>query len=247
MMTGLFAGAHIFLLLLVSACFVPGLSIAAHKKVTGGGGTGYVIQLGAFKDLKNAEQMINGMRSTGVELFLARKDNGMYVVQSQRFASKDKAQALAARLVAGKWIGSYFITAAPGTVVSWGARDDEASESPPAELVPMRKKEVSKASLLFTLLETEPDKLKEIAATMLEANPGDRAALSALAWHQLRHERFEEAYTYFSELNRLEPEQTDHVTGMIYALSGMKELEKVMELAPAVSLFFYNRSSGLRK
>jgi hypothetical protein len=68
---------------------------------------------------------------------------------------------------------------------------------------------------------------------------GDRVALTELAWNHFRNDRYEEAYRYFSELNRIEPGQVDHVTGMIYALSGMKEVEKAMELAPAVNLFFY--------
>ncbi len=98
---------------------------------------------------------------------------------------------------------------------------------------------------LFTLLETEPDKVEEFAGAILKSNPGDRAALTALAWYYLRNDRHLEAYRYFSELNRIEPDQIDHLTGMIYALSGMKNLDKVMELAPVVNSFFYKGLPGL--
>ncbi len=97
---------------------------------------------------------------------------------------------------------------------------------------------------LFTLLETEPDKLEESAGAILKSNPGDRAALTALAWYYLRKDRFVEAFRYFSELNRIDPDQIDHVTGMIYALSGMENINKVMELAPEVNSFFYKVSPG---
>jgi len=97
---------------------------------------------------------------------------------------------------------------------------------------------------LFTLLETEPDKVEELAGAILKSNPGDRAALTALAWYYLRNDRCLEAYRYFSELNRIEPDKMDHVTGMIYALSGMKNLDKVIELAPVVNSFFHKGLPG---
>jgi|GEM_PF-5785103 len=100
---------------------------------------------------------------------------------------------------------------------------------------------------VFTLLETEPDKVEEFAGAMLKLNPGDRAALTALAWYYLRNDRYKEAFRYFSELNRIEPDQTDHVTGMIYALSGMQNLDTVMELAPVVNSFFYKGIPGAWK
>ena len=92
---------------------------------------------------------------------------------------------------------------------------------------------------LFTLLETEPDKVEKFAGAILKLNPGDRAALTTLAWYYLRNDRYKEAFRYFSELNRLEPDQADHVTGMIYALSGIQNLDTVLELAPAVNSALY--------
>ncbi len=100
---------------------------------------------------------------------------------------------------------------------------------------------------VFTLLETEPDKVEEFAGAMLKLNPEDRAALTALAWYYLRNDRCKEAFRYFSELNRIEPNQTDHVTGMIYALSGIQNLDTVMELAPVVNSFFYRGIPGAWK
>jgi hypothetical protein len=361
------------LLLLVSVCFVPGQSIAAHEKVTGSEGSGYVIQMGAFRDQKYAEELLSRLRSKGAEVYLARKDNGMYVVQSQSFTTRGKAHALAARLVAGKVVDEYFITTTSSKIVSKSSGGEGLSKSHPMEIVQDTPKETterdtSKAAnipveelfiqefklvknsdnsekysafvaeydrnlkqcwmpgtfvdiasffvkkaqpdkaiaiyrtlfscskdqdfrmgildslkpliparelltmleqersaaagspdylkkldsfqviLLYALLETEPDKVEELAGAILALNPGDRVALKTLAWYHFRNDHYEEAYKYFSELNRIEPEQVDHVTGMIYALSEMKEFEKAMELAPAVNTFFYKLiSSELKK
>lgn len=416
-MTRLAVIAGILPVLLLCHSVSPCLSIAEQGKVPGGG---YVVQMGAFRDQKNAGQTIRDLRAAGVELFWSRKDNGLHVVQSRRFASRAAAQAFAARLTADRLINTYVITAAPGKFISRISGDEEhpaetghkpeqpatgmagqpaetsvfkapalpddqsstavsavlpihiddtphtgedaaaqkhvqieavagqpappldkelfiqefklvedrddsatyaafaskydrelkqcsmpeafskiasffarkgqpdkaadiyrtlffCSESqdvriaalsslkpliPPLELFAMyeheqgvvakvpeqlKKLDSFKSNLLFNLLESEPEKLEAFADAVLAFYPADRTALTALAWHQFRRGHYEQAYSYFSELNRLEPEQTDHVTGMIYALSGIPSLEKVMERAPAVSSYFYAQSGELRK
>lgn len=243
-MTFFSAISTVLLVLLVSLCFAPGRSIAAQNKVPGNDGAGYVIQMGAYVEQGHAEEMIGALRAKGTEAFLARKDNGMYVVQSQNFKTRGMARNHALKLVASRVVGNYFITTASNKIVSRSSDDGGLLSKPrPVENVQAQKQN----SLLFTLLETAPEKLQEVADSILKSNPGDRVALTTLAWHHFRNGRYEEAYKYFSELNRLEPEQIDHVTGMIYALSGMKELEKVMELAPLVNSFFYTRLPGSRE
>ena len=200
--------------------------------------------------------MISKLRSNGTAVFLARKDNGTYVVQSHSFTTRVKAHAFAARLVTSKLVDKYFITTASRRIVSESADEGDLSKSHPVEILQSQNKpeidtpqETAErdTSKLYALLETEPDKVEEFAGAILEINPGDPVALKALAWYHFRNDRFEEAYKYFSELNRIEPEQVDHVSGMIYALSGMKEFEKAMELAPAVNLFFYKRLPDSRE
>lgn len=227
--------------------FGSDLSFATERKAIDNISAKYVIQMGAYRDQKSAAHIIRNVRSVGVELYWARKDNSLYILQSQNFTSRDKADALAANLVAGKLIKSYFITTTPAKTISRISADEGTPESHPTTVVQPQKKDISKGSPLFTLFETEPDKLEEAALAVLEANPADSAALKAIAWHQFRRGHYEDAYNYFAELNRLEPELTDHVTGMIYALSGMDKIEEVMELSPTVSSFFYSTIGELPK
>lgn len=48
-----------------------------------------------------------------------------------------------------------------------------------------------KIILLYALLETEPDKVEEFAGAILEINPVDRVALTALDRHHFRNDRYE--------------------------------------------------------
>jgi len=73
--------------------------------------------MGAFSDVKNAERFTNQLQSKGIEAFYYRKDNGIYAVRFGDFPSKEKAQAVARRLVAEKLISSYYI-APPNEVFS---------------------------------------------------------------------------------------------------------------------------------
>jgi len=77
---------------------------------------GHAIQMGAFADVKNAERFTARLQAKGIEAFYFRKDNGVYAVRFGDFPSKDKARAVANRLVADHLIDSYYI-APPNEIV----------------------------------------------------------------------------------------------------------------------------------
>lgn len=83
---------------------------AAQLKETGGiSRHGYSIQVGAFKEVQNAERLTAKLQSTGIEAFYFRKENGVYAVRFGDFPSHDAARKNARKLVADKMIGSFFI------------------------------------------------------------------------------------------------------------------------------------------
>jgi len=77
---------------------------------------GYAIQMGAFADVKNAERFTSRLQSKGLDAFYFRKDNGVYAVRFGDFPSKEKARAVAAKLVSDRLIDSYYI-APPNEIV----------------------------------------------------------------------------------------------------------------------------------
>ncbi len=102
------------LLILILICIWP---LPAHSaKSTGITRLGHAIQMGAFADVKNAERFTAKLQEKGIEAFYFRKDNGVYAVRFGDFPSKDKARAVARRLVADRMISSYYI-APPNDVV----------------------------------------------------------------------------------------------------------------------------------
>jgi cell wall-associated NlpC family hydrolase len=72
--------------------------------------------MGAFADVKNAERFAAKLQSKGIEAFYFRKDNGVYAVRFGDFPSKDKARAVANKLVADRLIDGYYI-APPNEIV----------------------------------------------------------------------------------------------------------------------------------
>ncbi len=83
---------------------------AAQLKGTGGiSRLGYSIQVGAFKEVQNAERLTAKLQSTGIEAFYFRKENGVYAVRFGDFPTHDAARKNARKLVADKMIGSFFI------------------------------------------------------------------------------------------------------------------------------------------
>jgi len=77
---------------------------------------GYAIQMGAFADVKNAERFTAALQKKGIEAFYFRKDNGIYAVRFGDFATKEKARAVAGKLVADHLIDGYYV-ASPHEVV----------------------------------------------------------------------------------------------------------------------------------
>ena len=90
-------------LLLMSVLVLP--SQAARQ--SGISRLGYAIQMGAFADVKNAERFTNRLQAKGLDAFYYRKDNGIYAVRFGDFPSKDKARAVAGKLVAATPVATH--------------------------------------------------------------------------------------------------------------------------------------------
>jgi cell wall-associated NlpC family hydrolase len=103
--------------------------------------------MGAFADVKNAERFTTKLQSKGIEAFYFRKDNGVYAVRFGDFHSKDKARAVANKLVADHLIDSYYI-APPNEVVfdrpkepGWEKAPQEEIRKPREPIQPVVPKE----------------------------------------------------------------------------------------------------------
>jgi len=94
---------------------------------------GYAIQMGAFADVKNAERFSNKLQAKGLDAFYYRKDSGIYAVRFGDFPSKDKARAVANKLVADRLIDSYYI-APPNEVVFSRPREAGIQKPAPEEI-----------------------------------------------------------------------------------------------------------------
>ena len=104
----------LYITLLLALTLVPP-SLAA-RQVAGISRLGYAIQMGAFAEVKNAERFTTRLQSKGLDAFYYRKDSGVYAVRFGDFPSKDKARAVANKLVADRLIDSYYI-APPNEIV----------------------------------------------------------------------------------------------------------------------------------
>ena len=96
------------------AIFTTGVAQAAPSQ--GIRKLGHAIQMGAFAEVGNAERFAAKLQAKGIEAFYFRKDNGIYAVRFGDFATKEKARAVANKLVADRFIDSYYI-APPNQVV----------------------------------------------------------------------------------------------------------------------------------
>lgn len=99
---------------------------------------GYAIQMGAFADVNNAERFTARLQSQGIEAFYFRKDNGVYAVRFGDFPSKDKARAVAGKLVREKLIDTFYI-APPNEVVFSKPREAGWQKSAPEEISQSRQ------------------------------------------------------------------------------------------------------------
>lgn len=105
---------HLFTaILLVLAAVLPGHSA---PKTAGISRLGHAIQMGAFADVNNAERFAAMLQKKGIDAFYFRKDNGVYAVRFGDFPSKEKARAVARKLVADRMIDSFYI-APPSEIV----------------------------------------------------------------------------------------------------------------------------------
>jgi cell wall-associated NlpC family hydrolase len=93
---------------------------------------GHAIQMGAFADVKNAERFAARLQSKGIEAFYFRKDNGVYAVRFGDFPNREKARAVANRLVADRLIDSYYI-APPNEIVFSNPRESGWQKPQPEE------------------------------------------------------------------------------------------------------------------
>jgi cell wall-associated NlpC family hydrolase len=109
---------------------------------------GFAIQMGAFVELKNAERFTARLQSKGLEAFYFRKDNGVYAVRFGDFPSKDKARAVANKLVADHLINSYYI-APPNEIVFSRPRGPGLQKPRPDEIIAPAET-------------TRPDKVKQV-------------------------------------------------------------------------------------
>jgi cell wall-associated NlpC family hydrolase len=157
----------ISLLILIQA--FPALA----AKTSGISRLGFAIQMGAFVELKNAERFTTRLQAKGLDAFYFRKDNGIYAVRFGDFPSKEKARAVANRLVADRLIDSYYI-APPNEIVfskpqgpSWQKARPEEIKAPPEVKRPVKVKPA------------EPGEPQQKPATKNDRDMGSIAARTA--------------------------------------------------------------------
>lgn len=102
---------RIFTLIIVISLFFQGCAgfAAGVKEGEGISRHGYSIQVGAFREVRNAERLTAKLQSTGIEAFYFKKDNGVYAVRFGDFPTHAAAKKSARELVAKGMIGSFFI------------------------------------------------------------------------------------------------------------------------------------------
>ena len=115
---------------------------------------------------------------------------------------------------------------------------------PPTELLELVEQKKSNASaehlkklesftldLLYSVLNSEPERAEETAGTILKLRPADRTALGALGWWHYNNQRYEDAYGYFLQLQGVTADENEHVEGMIYTLTKLGRLDEALTLA----------------
>lgn len=120
-MVRLFSAAwlvYFFLMTAATGC------AAQLREVKGLSRVGYSVQVGAFGEVHNAEQLTAKLQAKGIDAFYFKKDNGVYAVRFGDYPSREKAQTGARKLVAEKIIGAYFIASPQGTYLT-KAREPE--------------------------------------------------------------------------------------------------------------------------
>lgn len=119
---------------LVATIILASSPLAGATPASGVRRLGYAIQMGAFADVKNAERFTATLQKKGIEAFYFRKDNGIYAVRFGDFTTKEKARAVAGKLVGDRLIDGYYI-APPNQVVFAGPPTAGWQRQPPPEIV----------------------------------------------------------------------------------------------------------------
>ena len=128
---------------ILSICFISLLLISVPGETAPAPGIhrlGHAIQMGAFADVRNAERLTTRLQAKGIEAFYFRKDSGIYAVRFGDFPTKEKARAVAVRLVADRLISSYYI-APPNEIVFNKPKPSVWQRPQPVEIRQTREKE----------------------------------------------------------------------------------------------------------
>ncbi|QOX79693.1 C40 family peptidase [Trichlorobacter lovleyi] len=132
---------------------------------------GYAIQMGAFSEVKNAERFASRLQDKGIEAFYYRKDNGIYAVRFGDFPSKEKARAVANRLVADRLIDGFYI-APPNEVVFSSSQEPVIKQNRPELHKPPKPYPPPTNELGLPADESTP--LKPATAKPPATKPGER-------------------------------------------------------------------------
>ncbi|WP_041969999.1 NlpC/P60 family protein [Geobacter sp. OR-1] len=101
----------------------PGCATSLKKGQSGQQGIsriGFTIQVGAFREVKNAERLAARLQEKGVEAFYFRKEDGVYAVRFGDFRTRNAARQAAAKLQQEKLLTSYFIASPTEPVLKKG-------------------------------------------------------------------------------------------------------------------------------
>ena len=133
MVTRLFSVAGIIYFTLVFAT----TGCAAHSKVpsgsTGISRLGYSIQVGAFKEVGNAERLAAKLQAKGIDAFYFKKEDGVYAVRFGDFSTRGEAKQAGKKLVTEKLVGAFFI-ASPRSAPVRKVKEPEMRTLPPATI-----------------------------------------------------------------------------------------------------------------
>lgn len=116
-------GISLFIWML-AVTLLPALSLAAP------GSAAYTIQVGAFADKNNADTLVANLKHNSFGASWFRNGNGLYIVQSGRYATREKAGADASRLASGGLIGTYVIVPLKGGVSDRASRKKALNDAP---------------------------------------------------------------------------------------------------------------------
>ncbi len=69
----------------------------------------------------------------------------------------------------------------------------------------------------------------ELSQRILAKDPGDKTALSALAWWHYQHQEYRRSSELFRRLSRAAPDSSDYRTGLVYSLLKQNRLDEAFE------------------